>query len=216
VRGILNDLVESGFVLRSGRGEETRYRVATADELADIGNSLDDRAEDALSALAWLHVYREGPVTLERLHQLIPTARTQLEKALLSLTSDSRIVATVRADGDQEYSTQNVLIPLGEAAGWEAAVVDHHRTVLNAIAAKMTSGQRTSARADEVGGTTLTFDLWSGHPREQEVRRLLADTRSRVLALWDEVTEYNKTQSPPEQYQVHYYCGQFLVSEENP
>ncbi len=217
IRGILNDLVESGFVVRSGRGEETRYRVATEEELRDVGATMSEQPSDSLAALVWLQVYREGPLSLERLSQLVPQSRDALQDALTSLTTDGR-VRKQQLDGEDVYTAEHVLVPLGEAAGWEAAVVDHHRTVLNAIAAKITSGTRVSAKRDEVGGTTLTFDLWPGHPKEAEVRRLLAATRSTVLPLWDEVTEYNN-ENPgslqgPDTYQVHYYCGQYVVAEE--
>jgi len=86
--------------------------------------------------------------------------------------------------------------------------------VLNAIAAKLSGRARTSATTDEVGGTTLTFDLWPGHPREQEVRRLLRSTREHVLPLWEQVEAYNREHDKPETYQVHFYCGQYLVQEE--
>jgi hypothetical protein len=217
VRGILNDLVESGFVVRSGRGEDTRYRVATEEELRDVGATLESRAGDSLAALVWLQVYREGPLSLDRLCLLIPQPRELLEEALGQLKSDGRIGVATR-EGEEQYHAEQLLVPIGETAGWEAAIVDHHRTVLNAIAAKITSGQRVSAKSDEVGGTTLTFDLWPGHPKEAEVRRLLSNTRATVLPLWDDVTAYNAEHTAEVAgngaYQVHYYCGQFILGEE--
>ena len=120
-------------------------------------------------------------------------------------------------DGVEHFTAEHVLIPVGETAGWEAAVVDHHRAVLNAIAAKLVERDaRTSTAADEVGGTTLTFDLWPGHPREQEVRGLLRATRAQLLPLWEEVEAYNRQHAGKETYQVHYYCGQYVVEEEEP
>lgn len=217
VRGILNDLTESGFVVRSGRAEETRYRVATEEELHDVGAALDGHDSESLAALVWLQIYREGPLTLDRLAQLVPVSRTTLDEAVTSLVDAGRISQDSRA-GAAVYVAEHVLIPLGEAAGWEAAVVDHHRAVSNALAAKLTSGQRVSAKSDEVGGTTLTFDLWPGHPREQEVRGLLASVRSTVLPLWEEVTAHNETEphksTQDGAYQVHFYCGQYVVAEE--
>lgn len=231
VRGILNDLVESGFVVRSGRGEDTRYRMATEEELRDAGAALEGKAVDSLVALTWLHIYRDGPMSLDRLCQLVPLSRSSLENAVASLLFSGRVRREKR-DGVDVYVSEEVLIPIGESAGWEAAIADHHGAVLNAIAAKVTSGNRVSAKSDEVGGTTLTFDLWPGHPKEQEVRRLLASTRETVLPLWEEVTEFNKTNQgpgaapaapvgsasippPPGAYQVHFYCGQYVVTEES-
>jgi hypothetical protein len=142
LRGILNDLVESGLAVRSGMRGETRYRAATEDELPDLGSEL------------------------------------------------------------------------GEAAGWEAAIVDHHRIVLNAIAARATLGSRSSP-TDEAGGTTLTFDLWPGHPKEREVRQLLAQFRAAALPLWEEVNQTSKNDLRSDAYQLHFYLGQYLVADDD-
>jgi hypothetical protein len=145
VRGILNDLVESGLALRSGMRDNTRYRAATEDELGDLGTE-------------------------------------------------------TRSDG---------------AAGWETAIVDHHRAVLNAIAAKLTSASCSSAAVDEMGGTTLTFDLWPGHPQEREVRQLLAQTRAVALRVWEEVNESSKANPHSGAYQVRFYFGQYVVAKDD-
>lgn len=214
VRGILNDLVESGLVIRSGRGVDTRYRVATEEELLDVGGFARVSPQEADAALIWLHVYREGPVTGEQLGQLTPLSQDALSAALERLLNSARI-REVESGGTPHYVTDECLIPLGEAAGWEAAVIDHHRAVLNALVAKITGGTRVSASNDEVGGTTLTFELWPGHPREAEVRALLAKTRAQVIGLWEEVAEHNRQQPEQETYQVHFYCGQYVVTEED-
>lgn len=217
VRGILSDLVESGLAMRSGRGEEATYRVATAEELDDIGSFPQRSSKASLAALVWLQVFREGPLEKKRLSELLPIGSAELEEAVATLSRDGRIRLETRTDGDY-YAADQCLIPLGEAAGWEAAVLDHHRTVLNAIAAKIQSGARTSAKRDEVGGTTLSFDVWPGHPFEAEVRKLLEETRSAVIPLWDRVTEYNEQNQATSRnrtYQVHFYVGQYLVEEED-
>jgi hypothetical protein len=212
VRGILNDLAESGLVLRSGRGEDTVYRVATADELEDLGQSSGGDPAKARAAIVWLNTYREGPLSKARIAELVPLAPNELDAAIFDLLQDGRIRLEARADGEY-FVTDECLIPVGEAAGWEAAVIDHHRAVLNALGAKLTSGTRSSARSDEVGGTTLSFDLWPGHPQEQEVRQLLATTRASVIPLWERVTKYNLSHRPEGAYQVHYYCGQYVIAE---
>ncbi len=213
VRGILNDLVASGFVIRSGRSEETTFRAATEDELRDVSATLVGGPGDSLAALIWLQIYREGRPSFEQLSQLVPVSRDSLVDSLKTLVSDGRVME--HDDGETtHYTAEDVLIPIGETAGWEAAVVDHHRTVLNALAAKITSGNRTSTRSDEVGGTTLTFDLWPGHPHEKAVRQLLATSRATILPLWEEVSQYNKENHQKDGYQVHFYCGQYVVEED--
>ena len=143
LRGILNDLVESGLAVRSGMRGETRYRAATEDELRDLGSEV------------------------------------------------------------------------GETAGWEAAIVDHHRVVLNAIAARATLGSGSSSPTDEAGGTTLTFDLWPGHPKEREVRQLLSQFRAAALPLCEEVNQSSKSDVRSGAYQVHFYLGQYVVADDD-
>lgn len=215
VRGILNDLVESGLVVRSGRGEDTSYRVASTEELEDLGANPKSNSKESLSALVWLQVYREGPLSKEALASLLPLSSSELDEAITTLLEDGRIRAEDRK-GTLELSADQCLIPLGQAAGWEAAVIDHYRAVLNAIAAKVVSGNRTSAKSDELGGTTLSFDLWPGHPLEAEVRGLLASTRATAIPLWERLTEHNKTHSGTGTYRVHFYCGQYIVEDETP
>jgi hypothetical protein len=213
VRSILSDLVESGLVCRSGRGQDTSYRVATAEELDQLGSSSSPDAEATNAALVWVHVYRASPLHKARLAQLLPLPAAALEAALERLVKEERIRLEQRADGVY-CTTEHCIIPVGEAAGWEAAVIDHHRAVLSALAAKVVSGKHVSAAADEVGGTTWSFDLWPGHPKEQEVRQLLASLRRQVVPLWNEVAAYNQENRPEHTYKVTAYCGQYLVSDE--
>lgn len=209
VRSILNDLVESGLVLRTGRGREARYRVATEEELEELGASASNNSQETNAALVWVHVYREGPLRKDRLEQLVPLQLEALEEALHSLVADGQIRVDQQPDGVY-YATEHCLIPVGQAAGWEAAIADHHRAVLNALAAKVASGKHTSAEGDQVGGTTVTYDLWPGHPREKEVRQLLSETRDRVIPLFEEISEYNRQHQDKVTQHVTFYCGQYV------
>jgi hypothetical protein len=89
--------------------------------------------------------------------------------------------------------------------------VDHHRAVLNALAANVVGGTHVSRSSDEIGGTTLSFDLWPGHPHETEVRRLLASIRNQVIPLWEKVEEHNREHPAESDCKVTFYCGQYLV-----
>ena len=214
VRSILNDLVASGLVCRTGKGKDARYRVATAEELEELGASATVNSGEANAALVWVQVYQASPLRADELARLLPLPPRALADAIERLVADERIRVKTRPDGVY-YTTDRCLIPVGEAAGWEAAVVDHHRSVLNALAAKIVSGKHVSATADEVGGTTWSFDLWPGHPKEQEVRALLRTVRAQIAPLWDEVAEYNQTHRPAVTYKVTFYGGQYLVTEED-
>jgi len=213
VRSILNDLVESGLVRRTGSGQSTRYRAATAEELEELGASNAGDVEETNAALVWVHVYPSSPIRRDRLNELVPLSATALDAAVARLVAEERIRLETRPDGVY-CVTDRCLIPVGQAGGWEAAVVDHHRAVLKALAAKIVGGKHVSAAADEVGGTTLSFDLWPGHPREQEVRQLLASVRKQVTPLWDEVSAYNREHRPSRTYSVTFYCGQNLSEEQ--
>lgn len=211
VRGILNDLVESGLVQRSGRGQDARYRVATNEELEELGASSAINSIETNAALVWVNVYRASPIRKDALARLLPLSPAALDSAIAHLVADERIRLETHPDGVY-CATERCLIPVGEAAGWEAAVIDHHRAVLNALAAKLVGGKHVSAATDEVGGTTLSFDLWPGHPREREVRQLLATVRQQLIPMWNEVAEYNRENRPKETYKVTFYCGQYLVA----
>src|SRR4051812_46757364 len=57
VKGVLNDLCESGLVFRLGLGKGTAYRAATGDEIAVLRHR-----SEGLRELVWVLVYREGPL----------------------------------------------------------------------------------------------------------------------------------------------------------
>jgi hypothetical protein len=215
VGSILCDLVETGLVCRTGKGMDTRYRATTAEELAEASERTATDQVEADAAMVLVHVYRDGPLRYEELARLVPLGSSALDAAIHRLIQDERLRLETRPDG-LYCVTEHCLVPLGQAAGWEAALVDHHRAVLSALAAKVGSGRHTSAAADEVGGTTLSFDLWPRHPKEKDVRQLLASVRGQILPLWEEVEAYDRLHRPDATYKVTFYCGQYLVEEDEP
>jgi predicted transcriptional regulator len=214
VRSILNDLVDSGLVHRSGRGKDSKYRAVTAEELEELGMSSAVNSKQTNEALVWVHVCRAGPLRKDQLLDLLALPESVIDEALEGLLASVRIRSQQRPDAVY-YSTDHCLIPVGEAAGWEAAVIDHHRAVLSALAAKAVNGRHVSSANDTVGGTTLTYDVWPGHPKEEEVRELLSNTRNRLIALWEEVEEHNRSHGSQAAYQVTVYCGQYVIEDES-
>lgn len=110
-----------------------------------------------------------------------------------------------------------MVIPVGATEGWEAAILDHFRAVASAIAAKAATGKPSSA-TDEVGGATLTFTLYPGHPQERAVRALLATVRAQANALWQAVTAHADERSPSDDdFKVTFYFGQTIQgADEDP
>ena len=215
VGSILNDLVESGLVLRRGRGASARYRVATKDELSQLGASSAVSSEEKRTALVWVLIYREGPLSKDQLEKLLSTSSQELDDSLSLLLARGQ-VRSEEHEGVAFFTADHCVIPVGQAAGWEASLIDHHRAMSNALAAKVASGNHASAAQDELGGTTATFDFWPGHPREQEIRRLLSETRAKVFQLFDEVTADNHEKADQVTRHVTFYFGQYAHDEEEP
>ena len=212
VRGILADLVESGLCSRTGRGDSTLYRVTPP---ADLTRLARGASNEAALALVWLSVCRDGPLGRDALAAATGLNPAAVDSTLEQLSSDSRISRHDHG-GEVRWSAERCLIPVGDRAGWEAALLDHHQTVLNAIAAKVTGGSHSSARQDETGGATYGFDLWPGHPEEATVRGLLQRFRAEVAELWERVSEHNAQAKHAEaaRYHVRFYLGQHLRQEE--
>jgi hypothetical protein len=88
-------------------------------------------------------------------------------------------------------------------------VLDHFQGVAKAIAAKVRLAPGSGHR-DRIGGATLSFDVYPGHPLEGEVYALLGDVRARVNELWTRLTAHNRTHPIPDQdkIKVTFYLGQ--------
>jgi hypothetical protein len=212
VRGILNDLVESGLVSRTGRGDASIYRISPKDDLALLAHG-DVRG--ARTALVWLTICRDGPLSLAAVAQTTELDLSTLEPVLEELIADAR-VRRIQGGEEELFSAEHCLIPIGDAAGWEAALLDHHQAVLNAMAAKISVGSRKSSSNDETGGSTFGFELWPGHPDELAVRGLLARQRAEVAELWARVSQYKAQTTRPEtgRYNVTFYLGQHVLRED--
>ena len=200
LRAVLRDLVDAGLVFASGQGPKTLYRACTSEELAAL--AADRHICDELT---WGLVYREGPVSRERLGELAPAAK-ELDQSLARLVEAGRIEC--RADGT--YSSASMVIPLESSAGWEAAVLDHFQALVSTLCARLAGDNELSA--EEQGGSTYRFTLWPGHPFEQEVRGLLREFRQRHTALRQRVQGYNAQHAPASgTYRVTFYGGQSQI-----
>ena len=207
VRGVLKDLVASGLLFESGRGDLKMYRAATPEDAPGEGDGLDRMAN-----FVWIAIYRYGPLSAAELAEHVPAQKGALDGVLSRLTHDGRVSAEER-DGTVFYTSTGCVMPPGNAAGWEAAVFDHYQAMVTAICTKLRLGRTQAAVGDWVGGSTYSYDVWEGHPVRQDVLRFLQETRDRAVALRRRVEAHNLAHSAPEEAieRVIAYVGQTVV-----
>jgi hypothetical protein len=212
VRAVLSDLVDSGVVFRAGRGDNTTYRAAAAEE---IGLLDDAQKGEGLAQLVQVAVARFGPLDRAQIAQHVRAPAAALETTLETLMASGR----VRESGGV-YSCEQCVIPFDEPAGWEAAIFDHYQAMVTAICIKLQKGKRTAALGDTVGGSTYTFDIWEGHPMHGEVLGLLRELRRHGRNLRERVEAYNtehaaqRVATTRRELRVITYVGQGVLESE--
>jgi hypothetical protein len=208
VVAVLRDLVESGIVFATGRGDHTSYRLAKPNEIA-LASS--DDAREGLVNLVWIALYRRGPSSANELAQSIPLEPTIAREALDELSRDGR-ARRVEGSPEPSYDCSGCVIPLESAAGWEAAFFDHFQAMVTALCTKLAMGVTQTSKTDYVGGSTYGFDVWPGHPHRAEVLGFLRATRERAVALREKVAAYNDEHpAAGEPERVIAYVGQTVV-----
>lgn len=203
VAAVLNDLVGSGLAYATGRGASALYGLTTSEDRERLA---DQDLQDAIPAMVWLLVYREGPIDAAGVQARLAVDATKVRAAIAELEREGRIE---RDAATGQYRSRSVSIAVGARMGWEAAVFDHFQAVSKAIASKLRLGPQSS-QADVIGGATLSFDVHPEHPFASEVYALLGTTRAQVNALWQRVHEYNRSHPLEEdqKIKVTFYVGQ--------
>ncbi len=204
VASVLKDLVRSGLACVTGSGDDAVYAV-TSQALRDRVKRSSDL--EATANLAWLMIFRSEAESVDELSVLLGVDAADARAAVDELLRSGRI-----DEDNGRLRSRNVVLPLGSEQGWEAAILDHFRTVAVAIATKVRAGFSGSKLDDRIGGSTFTFTVGAGHPHEQEVYDLLRKTRLGAQALWDKVAAHNQDHPPdPERSRrVSFYVGQTL------
>jgi hypothetical protein len=207
VRGVLRDLCESGLIAATGSGARLRYRVRSEDELMRLRHA---QSNEGLDELLWALIYREGPITLAELRKTHVDV-ADLEPAIARLLATGRVEQT---SPDGPFMARSLVLPLGSSVGWEGAVFDHFKAVVNTVTRRLGLSGRGPALSDRVGGSTYTIDVWPGHPRAEHVYETLKRLRSQLTELREEVERYNADHPVPERYtQVLMYVGQCLIEQ---
>lgn len=190
VRGVLRDLVDNSLIYATGSGDGTRYRHTEAGDM----RSNAEEPEAALANLVLVAIHQAGSVHREQLAELTRIDEDALQGALEQLVSSDR-AQVEEVEGQVYYSCARILIPYHDAAGWEAAVLDHYQAMVTSICTKLGSGDVHADAEDQVGGSTYTYDIWKGHPLEGEVVGLLSSLRRQAVDLRQRV-EAGKRSTP--------------------
>ncbi len=203
VGAVLNDLVASGLVYCTGKAESAIYGLTSE---ADLHAVATDRDLRSIANVVWLHAFLgEGRTEADFAARLMIPPPV-VSKAVTLLLQERRL----KQGPDGSFLATDVVIPVGATEGWEAAVLDHFRAVASVIATKAASG-KASAETDEVGGATLTFNLYPGHPQEKAVRALLSSVRAQANALWQAVTAHAAERPrTDDDFKVTFYFGQTI------
>lgn len=210
VRSVLRDLVDSGLLSRSGRGDGMHLQAAGAAPESSAGAV---EQLDQIESLVLVAVHRRGPIDRDELTTIVPLARSeQLTIVLDRLCSQG----TVKLD-DGRYSASSCVIDYDNAAGWEAAVFDHYQAMVSAMVEKLQGGTRRAAATDHVGGSTFTFDISDDHPMAGEVLAFLSSVRAQGSDLRRRVLECGTTAAPTagNPMRVTAYVGQTVVAGES-
>jgi len=212
VGSVLNDLVSSGILYKTGAGESVVFGVTNE---PDFARTLREQNREALAPVVWVVVYRSGGIQREALQRELSVDAEALHDALATLEAQGLVERSGEGESPA-YRASTFLVPVGAEHGWEAAVFDHYQAVARAIANKVTRGRPHSAQDDIVGGATLTFDLGPDHPYRDQVMGLLKHVRAEVNDLWNQVQGHNAENPIPEEAktEVSFYFGQSTVSHD--
>ncbi|HMI92122.1 MAG TPA: hypothetical protein VK509_12190 [Polyangiales bacterium] len=206
VRGVLHDLTENGLVFSTGSGSEQVYRATTKAEQLQMGQLAD---ASGLEELLWAFIYREGPLGRGELAEFAASNPERVDEALLKLAALGKIqlVGDEHGEGEQRrYRAERLEVLLEAEVGWEAAVFDHYRALVQ------TGKQLTGQAQARVGGSTFTLDVWDGHPFADEAYGVLARFRALHLELFERIERHNAEHGRPRDYdQVVIYFGQHCV-----
>jgi hypothetical protein len=185
LRSLLKDLVGSGLVYRTGRGDHVRYHVAEP-------SAADTTSEQSLADLICLTVHRAAPATLGDVASLLSMEVERLRPLVAELVSQGRLRPAAPFGAAERYTSTGCVIPLGESQGWEVAVFDHYQAMVTAICTKLRAGRQRAVASDKTGGSTFSFTVWEGHPHYDAATSFLSKFRQEGAALRAQIADFNR------------------------
>ena len=207
VSAVLHDLADSNLIFCSGTGRNGVFRAASDDELGRLAQL---SGQGGLDELGWALVYRNGPLSEAELADLLSRGGEPVAPMIERLERAGRIERL----SDGKLNAPKFVIPLGASAGWEAAVFDHLQALVQTVCQRLRDAVQGTGANDIVGGSTYAFDIWPGHPLEDEVKGQLADMRRRASALRERVDAHNQSHGMRDGQRVTTYMGQCWVERE--
>ena len=206
VRSVLHDLCESELITQSGSGPTSSYR-ATSD--AELGQLWQTRRSEGLDELIWALIYHEGPFSTDALCERTELDREACEAALARMLESGRVELV-----EGQYRASSLVLPLGSPVGFEAAMFDHFRAVVNTLTSRLREGRGATSLRDRGGGSTYTVEVWPGHPLEEEAYGTLGRLREEIGELRRRIEEHNATEPTPENHtKLHLYVGQCPIPQ---
>jgi hypothetical protein len=208
VMAVVNDLVSSGLVYRTGRGPRSVVGLVPDADLTRLARNDEG---GALEDFVWLAVFKEPGMT-ERAFAERFGDRDAVHRALAVLVADGRVQRVERA-GETVLESGPFVVPVGATRGWEAAVFDHFQAVTTAIMSKLRNIGPRSVSGELIGGTTVHFGIHDAHPHRDEVLGSLERVRAVMEVLREKVTQYNLAHPVPEEERtrVTFYFGQSMT-----
>ncbi|MFO0749112.1 MAG: hypothetical protein U1F43_26135 [Myxococcota bacterium] len=178
---VLHDLVEGGLVFKTGSGASAAYRATRESELRGLGQAPDGEAAEAL---VWLSIYRGGPDGRDGRDGAIAREALAERHAILGAAALDAVLERLVASGrvalgpDGGYRCHTVVMPIGQRAGIEAALIDHLQAVFATVRAAV---ERRSE--PWTGGSTYRLDLAPDGAHADAVRALLPRLRAELGSL---------------------------------
>lgn len=186
LRSLLKDLVGSGVVYRTGRGDHVRYHVAET-------HLSNDTSEQSLADLICLAVHRAAPATVGDVAATLSVESERLTPLMDKLVTQGRLRIIQQTQATElRYTSMGCVIPLGEPQGWEIAVFDHYQAMVTAICTKLRQGRQRAVPGDQIGGSTFSYTVWPSHPHYEEATQFLARFRREGAALRAKIAAYNQ------------------------
>jgi hypothetical protein len=195
------------------------------DRVGRLGESQSDAGRSLWDAVR-AHIQERGPIRRNEVLSRFARDDEGMVKGVLRDLVRSGLVsksgqgdATVyRLTTADEKGLRLASDVVGDPARWEAAVLDHYRSVVTAIRAQLTSGSALASFGDAIGGSTFHLDVWPGHAFEPEAVGLLASLRRQAVSLREAIERHNESHRRPDharEVRVVVYVGQNVITEEN-